>query len=74
MAISQLDDMRELIQTELVPRVVIRSTDMSENGKDVWVCMMCNVETEYDPATAHNPLMAKHTTFCKLGKVLGVIE
>ncbi len=66
---SQMDAMRDLIRTELVPRIVKQVV----KGAPLWVCELCAVETpvdeEYTAAT-----MAKHTTFCKLGNVLEVIE
>lgn len=71
--LSQMEAMRKLIQDELLPRVVIRKQDESTTW-DHWKCEMCGAESEYDEATRHNPRMAKHGTFCKLGLVLGVVE
>ncbi len=68
---DQITEMRELIRTELVPRIIFMG--YHEGRLDYFKCRFCDVITPVDDA--HSTIyFAKHSTYCKLGKVTGVIE
>ena len=71
-SMSHMDAMRELIRTEMVPRVIdFHATTDELPG--YYHCNICGVDTLYSAKCAAAS-MATHTTFCKLGRILGVIE
>ena len=72
--LSQLDQMRLLINQELLPRVV-KKWKIKDTGVIVWKCDICKIIThpEQNQGLTFRSF-AKHTTFCKLRIALGVIE
>ena len=72
--LSQLDQMRLLINQELLPRV-IKKWKIKDTGVIVWRCDICEIVTHPEPNQKLTfRSFAKHTTFCKLQIALGVIE
>ncbi len=67
---SQMDQMREFIRTDALLRLVLPHFVEGKNG---WKCGLCGTHTPLSNQVTSS-LMAKHTTFCKLGKVLVVVE
>ncbi len=68
---DQTTEMRDLIQSELVPRIVFQG--YNEGRLDYFKCGFCEVKTVVDNSHP-SILFAKHATECRLGKVLGVVE
>lgn len=65
----QIVQQRDLIETELVPRVVTRLSASPFPETPNWVCEFCG-----HISRAPTPLLARHDTYCKLGTVIGVKE